>query len=68
LWELLRGDYRQAPPRYPYPRFGIIMFSYYNADWRYLDTADSGERDYWDFLKRIRLGDDFMFTTGGNWR
>ena len=68
LWELLRGDYQQAPPRYPYPRFGIMMFSYFNADWRYLDTAESGERDYWDFLKRIRLGDDFMFTTGGNWR
>lgn len=68
LWELLKGDRREKPPIFAYPRFGIIPFSFYNADWRYLDTADSNDRDLWDFLKRIRLGDDFMFTTGGEWR
>ncbi len=68
LWELLSGDRREGPPRYSYPRFGIIQFSFYNADWRYLDNADSSDPDIWDFLKRIRLGDNFMFTTGGEWR
>lgn len=67
LWELISGDRRERPPVYPYPRFGVIQFSYYNADWRYLDTADSRDRDFFDFLKRIRF-DDFMFTTGGEWR
>jgi hypothetical protein len=66
--ELLRGDYRQAPPRYPYPRFGIIQFPFYNADWRYLDNADPQDYDPFNFLKRIRLGDNFMFTTGGEFR
>jgi len=53
---------------YPYPRFGIFQYSFFNADWRYLDTADSSDRDFWDFLKRIRLGDNFLFSTGGEWR
>ncbi|HEY7329769.1 MAG TPA: alginate export family protein [Gemmataceae bacterium] len=68
LWELLSGDRREKPPIFAYPRFAIIPWSFYNADWRYLDTADSSDRDLFDFLKRIRLGDDFMFTTGGEWR
>lgn len=68
LWELATGDRREKPPTYPYPRFGIIPWSFYNADWRYLDSADSKDRDFWDFLKRIRIGDDFMFTAGAEWR
>jgi hypothetical protein len=66
--ELLRGDRRQAPPKYPYPRFGIIPWSFFNADWRYLDRSEDRESDPFDFLKRIRLGDDFMFTAGGEFR
>ena len=66
--ELLRRDRRQRPPVYPYPRFGIIPYSFFNADWRYLDRADEREHDYFDFLKRIPLGDNFLFTTGGEWR
>ncbi|HTU16695.1 MAG TPA: alginate export family protein [Gemmataceae bacterium] len=68
LWELLTGDRREAPPRYAYPRFGLMLFSFYNADFRYLDTADDRDRDYFDFLKRIPVGDDFLFTTGGEFR
>lgn len=68
LWELLRGDRREAPPKYPYPRFRIMPFSFFNADWRYLDRPENDrERDFFDFLKRIRIGDNFMFTTGGEW-
>jgi hypothetical protein len=66
--ELLRRDRRKAPPVYPYPRFGIIPWSFFNADWRYLDKADARDHDFWDFLKRIPLGENFLFTTGGEWR
>jgi hypothetical protein len=69
LGDVLFNNYRQAPPQYPYPRFGIMMFSFYNADWRYLDNLDNRTTDYFDFLKRIRfLNDNFMFTTGGEFR
>ncbi|MGH7224480.1 MAG: hypothetical protein ACRELF_14735, partial [Gemmataceae bacterium] len=65
--ELLRGDRHERPPRNAYPRFVGMAFSFYNADYRYLDTGE-GEPDYFDFLKRIPLGDNFLFTTGGEWR
>ncbi len=69
FWELLTGDRREGPPRYPYPRFGIIQFPFYNADWRYLDNRDNEQdRDFFDIFKRIRIADDFMFTAGGEYR
>jgi hypothetical protein len=69
LLDVLRGNYRQKPPTYPYPRFGIMMFSFYNADWRYLDTLNNPDVDPFDFLKRNRFfNDNVMFTTGGEFR
>ena len=68
LADVLLDNYRKAPPRYPYPRFSIIPFSMFNVDWRYLDDPNNEEHDYFDFLKRIHLGDDFLFTTGGEFR
>jgi hypothetical protein len=69
LLDVLLGEYWQAPPKYPYPRFGIFQWSNFNADWRYLDNPDNQEHDPFDFLKRIRfLGDNVMFTTGGEYR
>jgi hypothetical protein len=69
LLDVIRDNYRQAPPKYPYPRFGIFQFSFYNTDWRYLDDPNNQERDFFDFLKRIRfLDDNLMFTTGGEFR
>jgi hypothetical protein len=68
LLERLRGDECDAPPKYPYPPFGIIPFSFYNADWRYLDNAGPNDHDPFDFLKRIRFLGDFMFTTSSSMR
>src|SRR5262249_34421458 len=68
LHDVLTDTYRKGPPKYPYPRFNIIPFSMFNVDWRYLDDPKNEEHDYFDFLKRIHLGDDFMFTTGGEFR
>lgn len=68
LLEWVLGNRREAPPKYAYPRFAIMQFSFYNADWRYLDNAAPEDRDPFDFLKRIRFLDDFMFTTGGEFR
>jgi hypothetical protein len=68
FWEMLRGDRREAPPKYPYPRFEVISFPFFNADWRYLDAGEDRDRDFFDLLKRIPLGENFLFTTGGEWR
>jgi len=68
LMDAIRGNYLEKPPAYPYPRFGLMQFSFFDADWRYLDRPDNQETDYLDCLKRIHLGDDFLFTTGGEVR
>src|SRR5262245_19280742 len=68
LHDVLTGNYRKGPPKYPYPRFLVIPFSMFNLDWRYLDDPKNEEHDIFDFLKRIHLVDDFMFTTGGEFR
>jgi hypothetical protein len=68
LVDLLTGNERAAPPRYPYPRFSIMGFSFFDADFRYLDDPNNTEHDIFDPLKRIHLGDNWLFTTGGEFR
>ncbi len=66
--DAILGDCRQGPPHYPYPPTGYMAGSFFNADFRYLDNPDNQQHDFFDCLKRIHLGDDFMFTTGGEVR
>ncbi len=68
LRDALNGDERAGPPKYPYPRFGLMPLSFFDADFRYLDAATNTETDYFDPLKRVRLGDDWLFSTGGEVR
>lgn len=68
LLDFILGNRREAPPVYPYARFGINAFPFFNLDWRYLDSSENRQSDPFDFFKRIRLGDNFMFTLGGEWR
>jgi hypothetical protein len=69
LLDEARGDLSQKPPKYPYPRSGTFAFSFFDADWRYLDDPENTEWDFWDVLKRCRLCDDtVMFTSGGEFR
>jgi hypothetical protein len=66
--DVLTGTYRQRPPVYPYPRFSFKPFAFFEADWRYLDDPNNEDHDYLDFLKRIHIGDNWMFSTGGEFR
>lgn len=38
---------------------------FFNADFRYLDDPSNTSHDFFDPLKRIHLGDNWMFSTGG---
>lgn len=65
----LRGESLKAPPKYPYPRFGLIQPSFFDVDnFSYLDDPNNTEHDFFDPLKRVRLGDNWLFTTGGDAR
>jgi hypothetical protein len=68
LLDVIQDNERQKPPKYPYPRFSLCIFPFFDVDWRYLDKPDNQEHDIFDFLKRIRLCDDVLFTTGGEFR
>lgn len=66
LLDVLTGEYREKPPRFPYPPFGLMPLPFYDADFRYLDDPKNTQFDWSDALKRIRCGDDcWMFSTGG---
>jgi len=66
LLDALRGEELAGPPKYPYPRFGLMAPSFFDADFRYLDDPKNTECDFYDPLKRIRVGDNWMFSTGGS--
>ena len=65
LLDVLTGECRQGPPKYPYPRFALMPPSFFDADFRYLDDPNNTEHDYLDPLKRIRLGNDWLLSLGG---
>lgn len=65
----LRGECLKGPPKYPYPRFGLIQPSFFDVDnFSYLDDPKNTEHDFFDPLKRVRLGDNWLFVTGGDVR
>jgi hypothetical protein len=64
----LRGDPRDGPPKYGYPPTSAFSGSFFDADFRYLDKPDNADFDYADPLKRIHLGDNWLFSTGGEIR
>jgi hypothetical protein len=59
---------RKGPPKYPYPRYSLMHWSFFDADFRYLDNPDNTEHDFFDPLKRIEVNDTFLFSTGGEFR
>ncbi len=56
---------REAPPKYGYPPFALMSNSFFDADFRYVDSADPADIDWSERLKRIHLGDSWLFSTGG---
>lgn len=65
LADALRGIYPAAPPRSGYPPIAGIPPSFFDTDWRYVDTLPPGRRTLVESLKRVHLGDCFLFATGG---
>ncbi|HZZ78134.1 MAG TPA: alginate export family protein, partial [Gemmataceae bacterium] len=64
-WE---GNYREAPPKFPYPRFAVMPFDFYDVNFNYLDSPSNQEHDWSDCLHRIHLGDNWLLSSGGEVR
>ena len=65
LLDAVTGNCRQCPPRYGYPRHALMSQPFFDADFRYLDDPNNTDTDRFDPLKRVRVGDNWLFSTGG---
>ncbi len=65
LWDLVTGNERKAPPVAPYAPFGLLPTASFDIDFRYL-AKPGYEKDLFDPVKRIRLGNDWLLSFGGN--
>jgi Alginate export len=85
LRDLVFGDFRDPAPRFPYPPslpsadggglkyayppYGLMRFSFFNADFSFLDDPNYTQpRDFFDEFHRIHLCDDWMLSFGGEVR
>jgi hypothetical protein len=68
LSDVLHGKFRDKPPVYPYTQVSICPFPFFDANFNYLDKPDNTQTDLFDCLHRIHLGDNWMFSTGGEFR
>jgi Alginate export len=69
LLDQLKGNFRENPPVFPVPPFGLIPpVPFFDANYRYLDNPDNTQTDWADCTKRIHLGDNWMLSIGGEER
>lgn len=70
LLDFVTGNYRENPPRSPYPPYALMRNSFFDADFRYLDDPNYVSEDFFDRFHNVHLGDDWLFGTGGqmDWR
>lgn len=65
LGDWFTGNEREKPPVDPYPPFALLPTSAFDVDFRYLEQPDH-EKDFFDSIKRIRLGNNWLLSFGGS--
>lgn len=68
LFDQLRGRELSSRPKAPLLQWGQNANTTFNLDYRYLDDPKNKEFDFFDPLKRIHFGDDWLLSTGGEVR
>jgi hypothetical protein len=68
LRDLIFGDYREKAPPQPYSTISLNPGSFFDNDFRYLDKPDNTVTDFFDPIKRVRIGDHWLLQTGGEFR
>ena len=66
--DFLTGREASDRPKNPYLQWGQNANPFFDVDFRYLDNPQNTEGFLFDSLKRIHLGDDWLFSTGGEVR
>ena len=57
--------YDEKAPAWPWGFFSFTPGTAFDLDFRYLDRPGNTQHDFFDPLKRIHLGDDWLFSVGG---
>ncbi len=65
LLDQIQGDYKEKAPNLPWGTFAFTPGSAFDLDFRYLDKPDNKQHDFFDPLKRIHPGDDWLLSVGG---
>jgi hypothetical protein len=68
LKDIILKKYREQPPPQPYPPFSVDADSFFNNDFRYIDRPGYVADDWLDPIKRLHMGDDWLFSPGGEFR
>ncbi|MFO0938761.1 MAG: alginate export family protein [Gemmataceae bacterium] len=68
LFDAIHGRYLNERSKNPYLQWGQNANPLFNVDFRYLDDPKYQSVDPFDPLKRIHLGDNWLFSTGGEFR
>jgi len=66
--DLLNGNLREKPPKFPFGNQALIATSAFDQDFRYLDDPKNTQHDWSDVYKRVKVGDSWLFSTGGEVR
>jgi Alginate export len=64
--DMFRGEKKDKWTPSPYTP--IFCNTFWDADFRYLDKPDGQPVDFFDRLKRMHFGDDWMLSIGGEFR
>ena len=64
LWDFVTQTERETKPTQPYAPFALQTTPASDIDFSYLENPDH-EKDIFDPLKRIHIGDDILFSMGG---
>jgi hypothetical protein len=68
LKDVCTDNYREKPPIYPWPPFGLDIVPFYDNNFRYLDDPNNTQTDWLDPVKRIHIGDNWLLSFGGEER
>ncbi|MHB0954847.1 MAG: alginate export family protein [Pirellulaceae bacterium] len=61
----VQGEHREKRPPSGYPPFALMANSFFDADFRYVESKPVEDRTIVEKLKRIHLTDCLLFSTGG---
>jgi hypothetical protein len=61
------GNCLETPRKSGYAPFAINAWPFHDADWRFLEKVDCGERNFVERLKRIHPNDCWLIGTGGQY-